>query len=234
MKSLAGKKALITGASRGIGQQIAIGLARVGCDVILHARSIENLAQTEALLQDYAITIDKIGCELSRPNELDAMLTLLDQKYAHIDIVYNNAAISCGPQPLFQLNRSLWDEIFEVNVFALIKICEHFLPKMLDNNFGRIINFTSGIADQPQMAPYAASKAVVSKYTQDMAIKLKNTNVLMNLIQPGWVKTDMGGEDADSTVESVLPGVLVPALLDEGSECGKIFCVWDFKDLKLP
>ena len=91
---------------------------------------------------------DKIGCELSRPNELDAMLTLLDQKYAHIDIVYNNAAISCGPQPLFQLNRSLWDEIFEVNVFALIKICEHFLPKMLDNNFGRIINFTSGIADQ--------------------------------------------------------------------------------------
>ncbi|SHH84466.1 SDR family NAD(P)-dependent oxidoreductase [Clostridium grantii] len=234
MKNLKGKKALITGSSRGIGKQIAIGLATLGCDIILHARTLENLKEIEEILKKYDIKVYKIACELSDPNSVQLMLEELDMKHKNIDIVYNNAAISCENQLLFNTQRKVWDEIFEVNLFALIKICEHFLPLMIENKYGRIINFSSGISNQPEMAPYAVSKAAVNKYTEDMAIRLKGTNVLMNLINPGWVQTDMGGANASSSIESVLPGVIVPALLDDNGECGKTFNIWEYKNLELP
>lgn len=234
MKDLKGKLALVTGSSRGIGTQIAKGLASLGCDVILHARKIENLAETEKMLKDYNVKVYKIAAELSDKNQVETMLNELDKNHAKVDIVYNNAAIMCQRQDVFNTDRKAWDEVFEINVFALIKICEHYLPKMIKNNFGRIINFSSGIADQPELSPYALSKAAVDKYTKDMAIRLEGKNVLMNRIDPGWIKTDLGGPDAWEDLNSVLPGVLVPALLDKGGANGQLFRAQDYKNLELP
>ena len=225
MKDVQGKTALVTGASRGIGQQVAKGLAMVGCNVIIHASRLENLAETEAMLLDYGVEVHKIASDLANPISVQKMLKDLDDKYPSVEIVYNNAAISCEPQELYQLDRALMEKIMEVNVYSLITICNHFLPKMQESGYGRIVNFTSGINRQPALEPYAISKAAVDKYTKDMAVLLEGSNVLMNLLTPGWVRTAMGGSEATLGVEDVLPGVLVPVLLKAGGQCGTLFSV---------
>lgn len=225
MKKMTGKTALVTGASRGIGQEIAKGLAMVGCDVIIHASRLENLKKTEALLLEQGVKVFKIASDLSQPLSVKEMLKDLDENYPQVDIVYNNAAISCDPQPVYEMDRGLLERIMEVNVYSLISICNHFLPKMLQAGYGRIINFTSGIHRQPVLEPYAISKAAVDKYTMDMAVLLEDSDVLMNLITPGWVRTSMGGPKATLGLEDVLPGVLVPALLDQGDAYGKLYNV---------
>jgi NAD(P)-dependent dehydrogenase (short-subunit alcohol dehydrogenase family) len=92
-----------------------------------------------------------------------------------------------------------------------------------------VVNVTSGIKDEPQLMPYAASKAALDKYVYDMAPHLKNTGVLMNLMDPGWLRTDLGGPNAPNPVESVIPGALVPVLLDDDT-CGKFFHAQDYRE----
>ena len=98
--------------------------------------------------------------------------------------------------------------------------------------WGRVINLSSGIKDTPQLTPYSVTKAAVDKYTKDIAAELTNTNVLVNMLDPGWLKTDMGGENAENEVETVLPGALVPALLDNNGPSGYFFQAQDYRDSK--
>ena len=100
---------------------------------------------------------------------------------------------------------------------------------MIENGFGRVINTTSGIKDEPELAPYGASKWAVNKLTYDIAVKLKNTGVRINTLDPGWIRTDLGGENADHPVEAVLPGALAPALIENNGPNGELFSAIDHK-----
>ena len=82
---------------------------------------------------------------------------------------------------------------------------------------------TSGIKDQPELAPYGASKWAVNKITDDLAIKLIDTGVRINMLDPGWLRTDLGGSNAEHPVEAVLPGALAPALIDDNGPNGDLF-----------
>jgi NAD(P)-dependent dehydrogenase (short-subunit alcohol dehydrogenase family) len=84
---------------------------------------------------------------------------------------------------------------------------------MLERRWGRVINLISGIDEQPQLAPYAISKAAFQKFTHDLAPTLQNSGVAINALDPGWLRTDMGSQEAPNSVDSVIPGALVPALL---------------------
>lgn len=119
-----------------------------------------------------------------------------------------------------------WDEwmlSMKVNVFAMYSLCGAFIPAMIKNGFGRVINLTSGIKDQPELAPYGASKWAVNKLTDDIAVKLVGTGVRINTLDPGWLRTDLGGEKAEHPVEAVLPGALAPALIDDNGPNGEFF-----------
>ncbi len=120
-----------------------------------------------------------------------------------------------------------WTETFKVNVMALYSLCGAFIPGMIENGFGRVVNLTSGIKDQPELAPYGASKWAVNKITEDVAIKLHGTGVRINTLDPGWLRTDLGGENAEHPVEAVLPGALAPAFIDDDGPNGQFFSAID-------
>lgn len=233
MADLTDKWALVTGASRGIGKLVAHGLAGLGCNLVLHSRALANTENLVEVIRTYGVEAEAVAGELSDPAAVDAMLDAALEAAGEIDIVYNNAAIQL-PWCTDPWNVPLDDyrKSFEVNVIALVRICYRLVPPMLERKWGRVINVTSGITDLPNLAPYAASKAAVDKFVRDFAPQLKDTGVQMNLLDPGWLRTDLGGPDAPNDPATVIPGALVPALLDDGVS-GRLFTAQDYAGLSL-
>ena len=229
MKLLENKWALVTGSSRGIGQQIALGLAQRKCNVIVHGRLESNAAETLELVKAYGVESYVVVGELDSAQAVDK---IIQQVHTPVDILYNNAAIQNEWKPIWDISQDEWLHTFQVNFFAMVSLCNAFAPGMKHRSYGRIINLTSGIQDIPQLAPYSVSKAAVDKYSRDLAAELQGTNVLVNYLDPGWLKTDMGGENAEHPVETVLPGALVPALLEDHGPSGKFFAAQDYAMLE--
>ena len=220
--------ALITGASRGIGHQIAEGLADQGANLILHSRALDHTKALGEKLAATGVRVAHVAAELSDTAALDAMLDEVLAVSGRVDILYNNAAIMTPVSKPFEAPPEDYRKSFEVNTIAPIRICNRIIPGMIERGYGRVINVTSGIKDQPELLPYAVSKAAIDKYVKDLIPAVKNTGVLVNLLDPGWLRTDLGGDNAPNPVESVLPGALVPALLEEEIQ-GRLYCAQDFK-----
>ncbi len=232
MTSLHGKWSFVTGASRGVGAHLAAGLAELGSNLVLHSRDLAHTAELASQLRSLGVEVVTVAAELSDAAQIEPLLDRV-QAAAHIDILYNNAAIQVPKQTanwqtsVEDLRRSL-----EVNLISLIRICDRLAPPMLARGWGRIINLTSGIVDQPEQTAYAVSKAGVDKFVRDFAPKLRGTGVQMNLLDPGWLRTDLGGPNAPGDPASVLPGALVPALVEQG-ESGLFFRAQDYAGLSL-
>lgn len=233
MASLSGKWALVTGASRGVGTEIALGLAKLGCGVVAHGRTAGNCARIIQEISATGAPVFAVGGELNDQDQVDRLLDEALERAGRIDILYNNAAVQTSyrsdpwsfPVEEFRLS-------FEVNAISLIRICQRLAPKMIEGGYGRIVNVTSGIRELPELSPYAISKAAVDKYVRDFGPKLAGTGVTMNLLDPGWLRTDMGGPNAPGDVASVMPGALVPALLEDGVS-GRWFSAQEYAGLSL-
>jgi NAD(P)-dependent dehydrogenase (short-subunit alcohol dehydrogenase family) len=229
MLDISGKWVLLTGASRGVGKQVAGALADKGCRLILHSRKREHTAEFVAQFEARGLTVHALEAELSDQEQVLALGRDALGISGGIDILYNNAAIQMPwHEDMFTTDEDEYRLSFQVNTIAPITLCNLILPGMIERKFGRIVNLTSGIKDQPQLMAYAASKAALDKYVYDMAPHLAGTGVSMNLLDPGWLRTDLGGPEAPGAVESVLPGALVPVLLEDGTS-GKWFNAQDFR-----
>jgi 3-oxoacyl-[acyl-carrier protein] reductase len=229
MKLLENKWALVTGSSRGIGQQIALGLAQRKCNIIVHGRVESHTTETLRLLKAYEVQTYVATGDLENPKNVEALIRKVKEGPGPVDILYNNAAIQNQWKPIWEIRQDEWLHSFQINLFSMVALCNAFAPGMKERGYGRIINLTSGIKDIPQLAPYSVTKAAVDKYSRDLAAELKDTNVLVNYLDPGWLKTDLGGPNADNLVETVLPGALVPALLDDNGPSGRFYSAQDYK-----
>lgn len=229
MKALTDKWALVTGSSRGIGQQIAVGLADKGCNIILHATRAENCNTTLELLRPFDISKLVVAGLLGKQEDEQEIIHSVIEQVGHVDILYNNAAVmSHWHEQLSDIPMQEWNRVFDINFFAQVRLCNVFYPLMVQRNWGRIVNLISGMQNTPQLTPYSAAKAALEKYTIELSAELRQSNVLVNALDPGWIKTDMGGENADFEVETVLPGALVPALLEDSGTSGAIFKAQDY------
>lgn len=229
------KWALVTGASRGVGQQIALGLAHCGANVVLHSSNKDNQSETRDLLEDTGIQVLGVEGLLDDSEAIAAFTEEAEALSGGIDILYNNAALMTPKTPLFNTPQSDYEKSFQVNVYSMIQICGYFAPRMKERGFGRIINVTSGIRDTPILDAYSLSKAAVDKYTRDLAIELEGSGVLANMMDPGWCRTDLGGSDAFNDVSTVLPGALIPALLgkeEPEAPKGMLFAAQDYAGIK--
>jgi NAD(P)-dependent dehydrogenase (short-subunit alcohol dehydrogenase family) len=229
MLDITGKWALITGASRGIGKQVVQALAEKGCNCILHSRDITHTAEIAEKLKRKGVTVHQLQAELSDSIQVRRLAEEAEALSGGIDILYNNAAVMTPYHAdYYQAVELEYIKSFTVNTIAPILLCNNIIPHMIKRGFGRVVNVTSGIKDEPQLMAYAASKAALDKYVYDMKKHIKGTGVYMNLLDPGWLRTDLGGPNAPNPVESVLPGALVPVLLDEEIS-GKFFCAQDYR-----
>lgn len=223
MVQVKGRWALITGASRGIGYLSAVFLAKEGCNLILHSRSQEHSQKVLEEVTALGVQAYAVSAELNNLSQVEKMLTEIDSLGVTVDIVLNNAGLQIAYRnDYFKTPASDYTESFQINTIAPAMICYHFLPKMIGNGFGRIVNTTSGIQLEPQQAGYSASKAALNKITIDLGSTVNGTDVIISLTDPGWCRTDLGGSYAPNSPESALPGVLVGAFVDDKIS-GRIF-----------
>lgn len=233
MKDLKGKWVLVTGASRGVGYQISLFMAKHGCNLILHSRSLNNTNKVLQQVKDLGVEAYAVEAELSEPSSITKMLNEIESKGTQVDVVFNDAGVQVAYRAeYFKTPVKDFTDSFMINTIAPAMIVYHFLPKMIERGFGRIINTSSGIKDEPQQAGYSASKAALDKFTKDLASTIEGTDVMMNIADPGWCRTDLGGPKAPNSVESSIPGMVVGAFIDD-KKSGRLFSAQSFTGMTL-
>lgn len=217
MYQVKGKWALITGAARGIGNLTARFLAERGCNLILHSRDLSHTEEILAQVRSMGVSACAVAAELNDLSSVQAMLQEIDRLGVPVDIVINNAGLQPGYRTDY-LKTPTEDFLvsFNVNCIAPAMICYHFLPGMMERGTGRIVNMTSGIRLDPQQAGYSASKAALDKFTIDLGSKYEGTDILINLTNPGWCRTDLGGPHAPNDPRSAIPGIVTGVFVNDG------------------
>lgn len=233
MVNLKNKWVLITGASRGIGRLSAIFMAKQGCNLVLHSRTAESCRPVLEEVKALGVEAYSVAAELSDLAQVEKMLAEIDEKGTQIDVILNNAGLQIAYRTDFLSTPvSDYDISYRINTIAPMMICYHFIPAMVNRGFGRIVNTTSGINLEPEQAGYSASKAALDKVTIDLGLKYQGTDVTLNLADPGWCRTDLGGPNAPNSPESALPGVLVGAFIND-QRSGRIFSAQEFSGMTL-
>ena len=220
MTSLKGKTALVTGSTSGIGLGIARALAGQGADIVLNgfgdAGEIEKLCK--GLIDEFKVKAIYALADMSKPDEIYAMVKKALAELGRIDVLVNNAGIQhVAPIQDFPIDR--WDAVIAINLSASFHTIRAALPDMLKRNWGRIINIASahGLVASVQKVAYIAAKHGLVGLTKVVALETATTGVTCNAICPGWVLTPMVQKQVDARVsEKKIP--LEKAKLDLLSE----------------
>jgi NAD(P)-dependent dehydrogenase (short-subunit alcohol dehydrogenase family) len=191
--SLAGKKALVTGASRGIGQVIAVAFAQAGADVAIAARTPEGLAETAKRIKDLGRRAIEIPADLTSQDAAEEVVRTALEELNQLDIVVNNAGGSSFMVPFLDLRQSGWEKVLRLNLDATMWICQAAGAHMTARGSGSVINVASvaGLAGAPFLAPYGAAKAAVVSLTKTLAVEWGRSGVRINALCPGWTATDL-------------------------------------------
>ena len=210
------KIALITGANKGIGLETARQLGQQNTTVLLGARDSRKGETAAERLRKEGIDAHPIVIDVSDPESIRKAAIQIERDFGRLDILVNNAGVMTDERKKKVSEQSLetWRETFATNVFGLIATTNAFLPLLRKSEGGRIVNLSSilgsiefhakpgsPIYESKDTPAYNVSKAAVNAYTVQLAHELKDTKIKVNAAHPGWVKTDMGGEDAVMEIE---------------------------------
>ncbi|GAB4041843.1 SDR family oxidoreductase [Spirosoma jeollabukense] len=229
MKTEHQRTALITGANKGIGKEIARQLAQHGFAVFIGARDMAKGRETseELCQQGYESTF--IHLDVTDPVSIKNASGVFSQKADHLDVLINNAGIlEDHGENILKLNTEMLDRTLKSNVNGPILVIQDFLPHLQKSpNGGRIINVSSGAGALSQMNTYAPaysiSKTALNAVTKQFAGALKKENIAVNCVDPGWVRTDMGGAHASRPVEKGAETIVWLATDAPQSETGKFW-----------
>lgn len=193
MSRLAGKAALVTGASRGIGRAIAVALAKEGADVAI------NYASNEAKAKEVADEVAALGvksllvrADLSKSSEARPMVQKVIDEFGRLDILVNNAGVTRDTS-IKKMTDEQWEQVIQTNLNGCFYCTSAAVPKMIEQKAGRIINISSMNGQVPAFgqANYSASKGAVIAFTRTAALELAKAGITVNTVAPGFTETDM-------------------------------------------
>ena len=192
--SLEGQVALVTGASRGIGKGIAVGLAGAGANLALVARSQSKLIEVQQEIQAIGVQAKIFPCDLSQTGGISELAAAVSASYGRIDILVNNAGTTHRDDAV-DFPEDRWDDVMRVNLKSVWLLSQWVGRGMIQRGSGKIINIASllSFSGGIRAAAYAASKGGVAQLTKALANEWASKGVNVNAIAPGYIKTDMAG-----------------------------------------
>jgi 3-oxoacyl-[acyl-carrier protein] reductase len=237
---LAGKVVIISGASRGIGKGLALGVAREGANVVCAARTVtprsDGLAgtihETVAAIEADGGTAIAVRCDVGNPDDVTALVRETVDTYGRVDVLVNNAM--SPTRGLFrETTADAWDESMRINVRSLFTTCQAVIPHMIEQGSGSIINISSGAAVHvvsagmpPGYLVYSVAKAALERFSTALALEMADEGIAVNALRPGAVKTEMSvhelGADFDWSGWQE-PAAVVPAVVFLSEQDGSGF-----------
>ena len=187
------KVAFITGATRGIGRQIAITLAKEGFDIAINYRKEnEDLIETKKLVESQNVKCFTVQGDVSSFEDSERMVKDIIEEFNHIDILVNDAGIT-KDMLLMRMKKEDFESVIGVNLVGTFNITKNVIPYMMKNRSGRIINVSSvvGISGNAGQTNYSASKAGIIGFTKSLAKEVGSRNILVNAVAPGFIETQM-------------------------------------------
>jgi NAD(P)-dependent dehydrogenase (short-subunit alcohol dehydrogenase family) len=227
------KIAVVTGSYRGIGYEICRQLAHLGIGVVLTSRdAAKGEAACRKLNDEFGAAgavVSYCRLDVTRGEDIRALAAQIESQFGRLDILVNNAGILIDPKGSRALDSSLqtYRDTLETNVLAPLALIQTLLPLMKKRNYGRIVNVSSGLGQLSEMTSgtpaYRMSKTALNALTRLVAAETRESNILVNSMSPGWVKSDMGGPHAPRTVGQGADTAVWLATLPDGGPSGGFF-----------
>jgi NAD(P)-dependent dehydrogenase (short-subunit alcohol dehydrogenase family) len=234
------KIAFITGGNRGLGFQTALALKDPAIKVVIGSRDLKSGELAIQELRDAGVDADLFQFDITKPADFKAAFEYFDFRYGVLDILVNNAGIAAGKFPgtgpehsAAEVPLDLLHKVFETNFFGQVALTQALLPLIRKSTAGRIVNLSSILGSLTLHADpkspiyhaksfaYDASKSALNAFTIHLAYELRDTNIKVNSAHPGWVKTDMGGEQAPMELsEGGRTSAALATLPDDGPSGG--------------
>ena len=205
MFNLEGKKALITGASGGIGKEIAKVLIEHNAEVCISGRNLEEL---NALKKSLGEKCYVVACDLSKKDEITELIKKTDDYLGHIDILINNAGIT-KDNIFLRMSENEWEDVLNINLNSTFSILKLITKGMVKRKYGRIINISSvvGVTGGAGQVNYSASKAGLIGLTKSLSQEIATRNITVNCIAPGFIETPMTEKLDDKRKDAILSSI---------------------------
>ena len=209
---LTGKKAFVTGASRGIGRVIAVALAAAGADVAIAARSADGLAETAREVTALGRKAFVFPLDVTRQEDVTATVHEAIRLLGQLDIVVNNAGGMNFMVPALDMRISRWEKVIRLNLDSTVYVCQAAGVHLRERGAGSVINVASvaGLSSAPGLLPYGAAKAAVVSVTRTLAVEWASAGIRVNALFPGWTATDLNrnlwdGPDHGASIVANVP-----------------------------
>ena len=187
------KVALITGATRGIGKQIALTLAKEGYDIAINYRKEnEDLENTKKELAEIGVEVLAVQGDVSNYEDCERFVKQVIEKFGHIDVLVNNAGIT-RDSLLIRMKEEDFKQVVDTNLGGTFNVTKNVISYMMKAHSGRIISSVVGVVGNAGQTNYSASKAGIIGFTKSLAKEVASRNILVNAIAPGFIETDMTG-----------------------------------------
>ena len=194
---LKGKTALVTGSTSGIGLGIALSLARQGADIVLNG--FGDTAPALAAVREHGVKADYHGADMSKPEEIEAMMAYAAAEFGGVDVLVNNAGIQHVAK-VEEFPAAKWDAIIAINLSSAFHTTRLAIPPMRAKNWGRILNIASahGLVASAEKSAYVAAKHGIVGFTKSVALETATSGITVNAICPGWVLTPLVQKQVDA------------------------------------
>ncbi len=223
------KIAIVTGGNRGIGLEIARQLMKADILVVVGCRTEPKCALTVDTLKREGPNIAGHQLDVNDTKSVRRFVEHVEKHHGSPSILINNAGVypESTESKVVDTPTSVWRETFETNVFGAVRMCREVVPLMKKVRYGRIVNISSGLGQLHQMGEgspaYRVSKAALNALSRTLAAEVAGSGILVNSMSPGWVKTDMGGEEAPRTVEEGADTAVWLSMLPSNGPTGQFF-----------